>query len=142
MTRFVIQRLAETALVLFLMSFLIYGLIGLMPGDPIDIMISANPNLTPADAERLRKLRGLDQPIVARYWAWLTAALSGDLGYSRLFARPVLEVIWPRLGNTVLLMGVSFALALALAFPLGLLAAVRPRSGLDHAINLGAFAGI
>ena len=142
MTRFLLQRLAETAAVLFLMSFLIYGLIGLMPGDPIDIMISANPDLTPADAERLRKLHGLDQPIVARYWAWLTAALSGDLGYSRLFARPVLEVIWPRLGNTVLLMGISFALALALAFPLGLLAAVRPRSGLDHAINLGAFAGI
>ncbi|MDX1576678.1 MAG: ABC transporter permease, partial [Kiloniellales bacterium] len=55
---------------------------------------------------------------------------------------PVLEVIWPRLGNTVLLMGVSFALAMALALPLGLLAAVRPRSGLDHAINLAAFAGI
>ena len=142
MTRFLLQRLAETAAVLLLMSFLIYGLIGLMPGDPIDLMISANPDLTPADAERLRKLHGLDRPIVERYWTWLTAALSGDLGYSRLFARPVLEVIWPRLGNTVLLMGASFALALALALPLGLLAAVRPRSGLDHAINLGAFAGI
>jgi len=53
MTRFVIQRLAETALVLFLMSFLIYGLIGLMPGDPVDLMVSANPDLTPADAARL-----------------------------------------------------------------------------------------
>jgi len=142
MSRFLLQRLAETAVVLLLMSFLIYGLIGLMPGDPIDLMISADPNLTPADAARLRALHGLDQPIVQRYWTWLTAALSGDLGYSRLFARPVLEVLWPRLGNTVLLMGVSFALAMALALPLGLLAAVRPRSGLDHAINLAAFAGI
>jgi len=142
MTRFLLQRLAETAVVLLLMSFLIYGLIGLMPGDPIDLMISANPDLTPADAERLRRLHGLDRPIIERYWAWLTAALAGDLGYSRLFARPVLEVIWPRLGNTVLLMGASFALAMALALPLGLLAAVRPRSGLNHAINLTAFAGI
>ena len=142
MTRFLLQRLAETAVVLLFMSFLIYGLIGLMPGDPIDLMISADPNLTPADAARLRALYGLDQPILARYWAWLTAALAGDLGYSRLFARPVLEVLWPRLGNTVLLMGVSFALAMALALPLGLMAAVRPRSGLDHAINLSAFAGI
>jgi peptide/nickel transport system permease protein len=142
MSRFLLQRLAETAVVLLLMSFLIYGLIGLMPGDPIDLMISADPNLTPADAARLRALYGLDQPIVQRYWTWLTAALSGDLGYSRLFARPVLEVLWPRLGNTVLLMGVSFALAMALALPLGLMAAVRPRSGLDHAINLAAFAGI
>ncbi len=54
MTRFVIQRLAETVLVLFLMSFLIYGLIGLMPGDPVDLMVSANPDLTPADAARLK----------------------------------------------------------------------------------------
>ena len=45
MTRFLLQRLAETAVVLLLMSFLIYGLIGLMPGDPIDLMISADPNL-------------------------------------------------------------------------------------------------
>ncbi|MDX1424499.1 MAG: ABC transporter permease, partial [Kiloniellales bacterium] len=84
MSRFLLQRLAETALVLLLMSFLIYGLIGLMPGDPIDLMISANPDLTPADAERLRKLHGLDRPILERYWTWLTAALAGDLGYSRL----------------------------------------------------------
>ncbi len=142
MTRFVIQRLAETALVLFLMSFLIYGLIGLMPGDPVDLMVSANPDLTPADAARLKALYGLDQPIAVRYWNWLGAALSGDLGYSRLFAQPVMQILLPRLANTVLLMGVSFALALAVALPLGLIAAVRPRSALDNIINLGAFAGI
>jgi peptide/nickel transport system permease protein len=142
MTRFVIQRLAETALVLFLMSFLIYGLIGLMPGDPVDLMVSANPDLTPADAARLKALYGLDQPIAVRYWNWLGAALSGDLGYSRLFAQPVMQILLPRLVNTVVLMGVSFALALAVALPLGLIAAVHPRSALDNIINLGAFAGI
>ncbi len=142
MTRFVIQRLAETALVLFLMSFLIYGLIGLMPGDPVDLMVSANPDLTPADAARLKALYGLDQPIAVRYWNWLGAALSGDLGYSRLFAQPVMQILLPRLANTVVLMGISFALALAVALPLGLIAAVRPRSALDNIINLGAFAGI
>jgi peptide/nickel transport system permease protein len=142
MTRFVIQRLAETAFVLLLMSFLIYGLIGLMPGDPVDLMVSANPDLTPADAARLKALYGLDQPIAVRYWNWLGAALSGDLGYSRLFAQPVMQILLPRLANTVVLMGVSFALALAVALPLGLIAAVRPRSALDNIINLGAFAGI
>ncbi len=142
MTRYLIQRLAESLLVLFVMSFLIYGLIGLMPGDPIDLMISANPDLTPDDARRLRALHGLDRPITERYWAWLTAAAGGDFGYSRLFAKPVLEVLGPRLANTALLMGTSFALALAVALPLGLLAAMRPRSALDNVINLGAFAGI
>ena len=142
MTRYIGQRLAESAIVLFLMSFLIYLLIGLMPGDPIDLMISANPELTPADAARLRALHGLDQPIVTRYVNWLSAAVTGDLGYSRLFAKPVLEVLWPRLGNTVLLMGLSFALALIIALPAGVLAALKPRSAFDMTVNMVAFAGI
>ncbi|MBT5752206.1 MAG: ABC transporter permease, partial [Rhodospirillaceae bacterium] len=88
MTRFVLTRLIETMVVILIMSFVIYGLIGLMPGDPIDLMISANPHLTPADAVRLRALYGLDQPIFERYLNWLIAALQGDFGYSRTYAKP------------------------------------------------------
>jgi peptide/nickel transport system permease protein len=142
MTRYIFQRLAESAVVLLIMSFVIYGLIGLMPGDPIDLMVSADPDLTPADAERLRALYGLDRPIAERYLNWLRAALSGDLGYSRIHARPVMAVLLPALANTVWLMGLSFALALAIALPAGILAALRPRSAVDNAINLLAFAGI
>jgi len=142
MTRYIVQRLVESLVVLLIMSFVIYALIGLMPGDPIDLMISGNPKLTPEDAARLRELYGLDRPIGERYLEWLSAALTGDFGYSRLHARPVLEVLLPRLGNTVLLMGASFLLALALALPAGLIAAVRPRGAVDSAINLFAFAGI
>ncbi len=142
MPGYIAQRLTESALVLLIMSFVIYGLIGLMPGDPIDIMISSDPNLTTADAARLRALYGLDRPIWERYLAWLGAALQGDFGYSRLHAKPVLEILWPRLGNTVVLMGVSFALAFALALPAGLWAALRPRGLSDAALNLFAFAGI
>ena len=97
MLSYIAQRLFESVFVLLIMSFVIYGLIGLMPGDPIDLMITANPDLTPADAERLRAVYGLDQPLLSRYWAWLTAAFQGDFGYSRLFAEPVLEVLLPRL---------------------------------------------
>jgi peptide/nickel transport system permease protein len=142
MTRYIAQRLAESLVVLLIMSFVIYGLIGLMPGDPIDLMVSGNPDLTPEDAARLRELYGLDRPIGERYLDWLGAALTGDFGYSRLHARPVLEVLLPRLGNTVLLMGASFLLALVLALPAGLIAAVRPRGIVDSVINLFAFAGI
>ncbi|MEE8504753.1 MAG: ABC transporter permease [Kiloniellales bacterium] len=142
MLTYIVQRLAESALVLLIMSFVVYGLIGLMPGDPIDIMISANPNLTPEDGLRLRQLYGLDRPIGERYLTWLGAALQGDFGYSRLHARPVLEILIPRLGNTVLLMGISFVLAFMLALPAGILAAMRPRSAVDASINLFAFAGI
>jgi peptide/nickel transport system permease protein len=142
MTRYILQRLVESAVLLLIMSFVIYGLIGLMPGDPIDLMVSADPDLTPADAERLRALYGLDRPILERYLNWLRAALAGDLGYSRIHARPVMTVLLPALANTVWLMGLSFALALAIALPAGIAAALRPRSLIDNAINLLAFAGI
>jgi len=142
MTAFLASRFVQSAIVLAVMSFAIYGLIGLMPGDPIDLMISADPRMTSEDIQRLRALYGLDKPILERYGNWLAAALSGDFGYSRLHAKPVLEVLVPALGNTIKLMGSAFVLALLIGLPFGVLAAVRPYSRTDYAINLFAFAGI
>jgi peptide/nickel transport system permease protein len=140
--RYLSHRLLEAAVVLLAMSFLIYLLLGLMPGDPIDLMASGDPNITSADLARLKAVYGLDRPLLERYGHWLQGALGGDFGYSRLYALPVTELMAPRLGNTALLMGLSFALALLLALPAGVLAAVRPRSWLDYGLNLFAFAGI
>jgi peptide/nickel transport system permease protein len=140
--RYVSHRLLEAAVVLLAMSFLIYLLLGLMPGDPIDLMASGDPNITSADLSRLKAVYGLDRPLLERYGHWLWAALGGDFGYSRLYALPVTELMGPRLANTALLMGLSFALALIIALPAGVLAAVRPRSWLDYGLNLFAFAGI
>jgi peptide/nickel transport system permease protein len=142
MLRHLIERLVEAALVLLLMSFVIYGLLGLMPGDPIDLMAAGDPNITSADLARLKALYGVDRPLLERYARWLGSALGGELGFSRMYQRPVLEVLLPRLGNTCLLMGLSFLLALLLALPAGILAALRPRSWLDYGLNLFAFAGI
>jgi peptide/nickel transport system permease protein len=142
MARFLVRRLCESLIVLLLMSFVIYALLGLMPGDPIDLMASGDPHITSEDIARLKQVYGLDRPLLERYGHWLGAALQGDFGYSRLHARPVLEVLLPRLGNTCLLMGVSFLLALIIALPAGILAALWPRSRLDYGLNLLAFAGI
>jgi len=142
MTRYVLRRGLEAIVVLLVMSFAIYGLMGLMPGDPIDIMVQSDPNLTPADAERLKALYGLDKPIGERYLNWLGAALEGDLGYSRIHNQPVLEVLGPRLMNTLLLMGLSLVVSLAIAVPVGILSALRPYSKTDYAVNFMALAGI
>lgn len=142
MLAYLLRRLAESLLVLLVMSAVIYGLIGLMPGDPIDIMISGDPNLTTEDAQRLKALYGLDRPLYERYLAWLGNALQGDFGFSRIFGQPVLDVLVPRLGNTLLLMGLAFFLAFLLALPAGVLAARKPGGWLDGAVNLVAFAGI
>ena len=137
MTRFLLNRLAETLIVLLVMSFVIYALIGLMPGDPVDLMIASDPSLTAADAARLKSIYGLDRPLVERYLAWLGGAVQGEFGYARLNGRPVLEVLAPRLANTVLLMGLSFGLAILIAIPAGILAALRPHSLTDGTINGG-----
>ncbi len=142
MIRYILQRLGESAAVIALMSFVIYALIGLMPGDPIDLMINSDPRLTPADAARLRAVYGLDRPLVDRYLSWAAAAIGGDFGNSRLHVRPVLDVMPGFLLNTVKLMGLSFILSVAIAIPAGVIAARRQNSRLDHVINLLCFAGI
>jgi len=142
MTHFLLHRFWQSALVLVVMSFAVYSLIGLMPGDPVDLLITADPKITPEDAARLLELYGLDQPIIERYGNWLSAALRGDFGYSRLYARPVMEVLGPAIANTVTLLGLSLGLALLIALPAGIAAAYRPYSRLDYSINMAAFAGI
>ncbi len=142
MIRYAAIRLVEIAALMALMSLVIYALIGLMPGDPIDLMRSADPRMSAEDVARLKAAYGVDRPLVARYLAWAGEALGGEFGYSRLFAAPVWSVLLPRLGNTLLLMGSSFVLALALALVLGTIAARHPNSRLDDAINLFCFAGV
>ncbi|MGE0724013.1 MAG: ABC transporter permease [Alphaproteobacteria bacterium] len=142
MNRFVVHRLAQAALLVAVMSFVGYALIGLMPGDPIDLMIAGDPRLSPEDAQRLRALIGLDRPLVERYLAWAGGALAGEFGYSRLYSQPVLAVIGPRLANTMVLMGASLALAAAIALVVGVVAAARAGSRFDRAVNALCFAGI
>ena len=93
MIRFTAIRLVEIAAMLVLMSFVIYALIGLMPGDPIDLMRQTDPQMSAADVAQLKALYGLDQPLIERYLTWAHQALGGDLGYSRLFAAPVWSVL-------------------------------------------------
>jgi peptide/nickel transport system permease protein len=142
MSRYLAARTLGTVVTLALMSLVVYVLIGLMPGDPIDMMISGDPKMTSEDAARLRALYGVDKPLLDRYLAWALQALQGNFGYSRSYSQPVFAVLWPRLGNTLLLAGLAFALSVAIALPLGVWAASRPRGRADYLINLLCFAGI
>ena len=142
MIRYAAIRLVEMIVLLVLMSFVVYGLIGLMPGDPVDLMRSSDPRMSAADAARLKALYGLDQPLLLRYSGWVRQTLAGDLGYSRLFSVPVWGALLPRLGNSLALMVPSFVLALAAALGLGTAAARRPGSRLDAAVNLFCFVGV
>ena len=142
MTGWLIRRLFHVTLVMAIMSVVIYALIGLMPGDPIDLMIAADPKMTPADAVRLRALYGLDLPLATRYWNWLSALFNGDLGYSRLYGQPVDAVLLPALCATLKLLGLAFILSLLIALPVGVIAGLRPQGALDYGVNFVAFAGV
>jgi peptide/nickel transport system permease protein len=138
----IVSRSLQSLAVLAVMSFVVYGLMGLMPGDPIDMMIAGDPHLSAADAARLKALYGLDQPWTERYLRWAAQVLRGELGYSRLYARPVADALLPALGNSVVLMGAALALALVVAIPLGILASLRPESLFDRCVNMLAFASV
>jgi len=113
-----------------------------MPGDPIDIMAASTPGMTAETIARLKAAYGLDQPLMTRYWHWLTAALQLDFGYSRVHSQPAIDVIVPALAQTVKLAGLSLALSLTLALILGVASALKPGGWIDTMSSLFAFAGI
>jgi peptide/nickel transport system permease protein len=142
MARFILRRLGQSLLILLILSFVIYGLIGLMPGDPLDVMLASAPGATPDVIAHLRDIYGLDQPLLSRYWHWLISALTGDFGFSRTHSRPVLEVMAPALWQTTKLMLTAFALSAVLSLILGLVSALRPGGWIDGIVSLFAFAGM
>lgn len=128
MIRLLATRLVQVAITLAILSLAMFLLIGLMPGDPIDLAIAGDPRLTAEDAARLRALHGLDQPLLARYLAWASALLRGEFGFSRLFAQPVAAIIGPALLSTLALLGAALLVAATLGLALGMLAAAKPRA--------------
>jgi peptide/nickel transport system permease protein len=142
MIDFAFKRSLGLIIVLLLTSFVVFALIGLMPGDPIDLLMSANPNMMPEDVAKLKAIYGVNQPLWTRYTHWLADALHGDFGFSRIQHRPVLEVVLPALGNTIILTFTAFIISAALALVLGTLAAVNQGRLTDRLISFFAFLGI
>lgn len=142
MTTYIIRRLIQTLLVLFILSFVAYALMGLMPGDPLDIACQANPHCTPENLAQMKQNLGLDQPITHRYWQWFTDFISGDLGYSRTYRLPVGDILVPRLMNTLWLSLASLGLSILIAIPLGVFTSLKQNTKFDYILNMFAFAGI
>lgn len=142
MLRYTLSRLSQALLVTFVMSFLLFMLIGLMPGDPLENMLEGNPSLTPELMAQMRELYGVDQSVFSRYWNWLMAAFGGDLGYSSLYFRPVTDVLVPAMVQTLKLMALTLLVSVPLALLLGSIAARRPNGWVDSAVGIFSFAAI
>lgn len=130
MLRYFIRRALALIPVFFLMTVIVFLLIRLVPGDPVDVMYGAE-GLDPARRAALERSLGLDQPLVVQYVKWLGRALSGDLGRSYRAQMPVLQLILQRLPATLYLSLAALVFSVVLAIPLGILSAIRRNSWAD-----------
>jgi peptide/nickel transport system permease protein len=129
MLSFLIQRLAGALLVILGVVSIVFMLIHLIPGDPVEIMLGESA--AAADREALRISLGLDQPLAVQFVNYLDGLLQLDLGTSIHLRRPVTELLLERLPATGMLAAASLLIALLLALPLGILAAVRKDTAWD-----------
>jgi peptide/nickel transport system permease protein len=136
-----LERLLQLIPVLLGISLIVFLMMALTPGDPVEIMLGDQAT-TPAETAALRHDMGLDLPLPARFGRFLLNAAQGNFGLSFFHRRPVAGVIAERLPATIELTLAALALALLLAIPLGALAAVKRRSLLDRAATLGALLGV
>lgn len=138
MTVFVIRRLMQSIVVLFVMSLLVFLGVYLI-GNPVEIL--AAPDADEIEKARVAAALGLDRPVWEQYLAFLRGALAGDLGKSFVYGLPALSLIVSRMPATLELVFVSFAMALVLGIPLGLYAGYRPDSLRGRAIMTGSILG-
>jgi peptide/nickel transport system permease protein len=138
MQRYIARRAGQSLIALLALSMLIFVLCRLI-GDPTLLMLP--DTATREDIDQLRSTLGLDKPWPVQYWIFISKAVQGDFGRSIKGQMPVLDLIKERLPNSLKLAAVSLAVAVLLALPLGVLAAVKKGTPLDTLANLVAVLG-
>ncbi len=134
MTGLLARRIGLALITLWLVASLIFVVSGALPGDAAESILGQDA--TPETLAALRASLGLDEPAVTRYWIWLTGMLRGDFGFSLANGLPVTEMIGSRLPNSLLLAGLSAALAIPVSLFLGIASAMWPGSVFDRLVTV------
>jgi peptide/nickel transport system permease protein len=140
MAAYLLRRLLIAIPSLLGISLILFTVLALAPGDPFSEM-ATNPNVPPEVREALRASFGLNDPILVRYFRWLSAMAQGDWGFSFASRINVDRLILQRVPTTLFVVGTSQVLALCIALPVGIYAATRPYSVFDQIANTLAFVG-
>jgi peptide/nickel transport system permease protein len=140
MTAYIIRRLIHSIFIIWGCATLVFFLIRMIPGDPVIQMLG--PEYTPEAAEALRHKLGLDEPVYIQYVKWFGNILTGDLGASVASGESVTGAIASGLPKTLSLAGLSFLIAVLIAVPSGILAALKRNSWADYLASLIAFVGV
>jgi peptide/nickel transport system permease protein len=138
--RFLVRRLLIAIPTLLLISFVLFAVLSLAPGDPLS-QFAANPAVPPEVRENIKRSLGLDDPWPIRYVKWLTALAQGEWGYSFGSKMAVWDLLKLRLPATLAVVGVAYLVSVVLAIPLGILSAVKQYSLIDHIGTTFAFIG-
>ncbi|MEA2513983.1 MAG: peptide/nickel transport system permease protein [Thermomicrobiales bacterium] len=140
MAQYILRRLIHAVFIIWGCATLVFFMLRLVPGDPVVVMLG--PEYTPEAATALRRKLGLDQPIYVQYAKWAGNVLTGDLGTSISSPEPVMSAIKTGLPKTMSLAALSFALAVLIAVPAGIVSALRRNSAVDYVASVVAFVGV
>lgn len=138
----IFERVLTTIPIMFGVAIIVFFFIRLTPGDPVDIMLGRSAAVTQREIEQLRQQFHLDEPLHVQLGYFLGDALRGNLGYSYIRNKPVIDLLTERLPATIELTLGSLLISLIIALPIGILSAVRQNSLLDRLSMAGAFLGI
>ena len=138
---YLIRRLALAVPTVFIVSVLVFGLMHMLPGEPVEIMLSEFGG-TAEDIERLREQLGLNDPLYVQLGRFLWDALHGDLGRSVFTRRPVVDQILVQVPSTLQLTAASVLISLIIGVPLGIIAAIKHRSWIDALCMLFALVNV
>jgi peptide/nickel transport system permease protein len=140
MGSYLVKRLLMLPPVLLGVTVIVFLVMALIPGDPA--MAILGTYATPANLAQVRLELGLNHPLPIRYLFWLNALLHGNLGWSYILHKPVLDEVMARLGPTMLLAGASLVLCSIIGIPLGIIAAVRQNAWEDKLITVTVLVGV
>ena len=146
MVGFIIQRFIAMLLTLVAVSLVAFAIIQLPPGDYLTSYIASlsatGDQVDPRVIENLRLQYGLGEPFYVQYWKWISGIVQGNFGHSFEWKRPVWELIWGRLGYSILIEGLAVVVMWFVALPIGIYAAVRKYSLGDYLATIGGFIGL
>ena len=140
MANYLYTRILTTVLVVFGVSTLVFFLIHFIPGDPVEVMLGESARAM--DREALRKALGLNEPLFVQWLHFMNGMVSLDFGSSLHARRPVVDMVFERIPATLQLTGFALLFALIIAFPLGIIAAMRRNSAWDHGAMVLSLTGV
>lgn len=142
MRQYIINRLLILFPVLFLVSVIVFSLLHMIPGDPVDFIFATEDLTDPSVREDFERILGLDKPLHVQYLVWLGGVLIGDFGESIHYQRSNMELIVERFPATILLTIFSTVVSILISIPAGVIAAIRRNTPSDYTAMSFALLGI